>query len=261
MLPSSSRRVFRTDCDGATLRRIPAQATRWLIPGSPPTFTSGHFNILRYCNHPLADIEEINEVIVDRLNSCVMPTDASISSEISVLKCQKLLTRIETGQSRRQSPFHEGKSRQDSGKGPTSVCMMEFPGGDSRRKARDRPLPLRNACMAASCPKCMAPLWAFTRQLTRPVFVPVDGCGGEIPAIFDRGTLTNSRQSSRQRWLRGSRLFGKSTARSNRILRSASMAATIVANDSVRERENYKYLPLAELPRCHPDSIGIDRER
>ena len=38
-------------------------------------FHFGHFNIIRYCNRPFADTEEMNEIILQRLNSCVKPTD------------------------------------------------------------------------------------------------------------------------------------------------------------------------------------------
>jgi calcineurin-like phosphoesterase family protein len=38
-------------------------------------FHFGHFNIIRYCNRPFADTEEMNEAIIHRLNSCVKPTD------------------------------------------------------------------------------------------------------------------------------------------------------------------------------------------
>jgi calcineurin-like phosphoesterase family protein len=38
-------------------------------------FHLGHFNIIRYCSRPFADTQEMNEVIVDRLNSSVKPHD------------------------------------------------------------------------------------------------------------------------------------------------------------------------------------------
>jgi len=39
-------------------------------------FHLGHFNIIRYCNRPLADTRKMYEVIVDRLNARVKPNDS-----------------------------------------------------------------------------------------------------------------------------------------------------------------------------------------
>jgi hypothetical protein len=38
-------------------------------------FHLGHFNIIRYCNRPFADTQEMNEVIVERMNASVKPND------------------------------------------------------------------------------------------------------------------------------------------------------------------------------------------
>lgn len=34
-----------------------------------------HFNIIRYCNRPFANTQEMDEVIADRMNSCIKPND------------------------------------------------------------------------------------------------------------------------------------------------------------------------------------------
>jgi calcineurin-like phosphoesterase family protein len=38
-------------------------------------FHLGHFNIIRYCNRPFADTQEMNEAIVERMNASVKPND------------------------------------------------------------------------------------------------------------------------------------------------------------------------------------------
>jgi calcineurin-like phosphoesterase family protein len=38
-------------------------------------FHFGHFNIIRLCNRPFADAREMNEAMIERLNSCVKPGD------------------------------------------------------------------------------------------------------------------------------------------------------------------------------------------
>jgi len=38
-------------------------------------FHFGHFNIIRYCNRPFANVQEMDDVIADRLNACVKPND------------------------------------------------------------------------------------------------------------------------------------------------------------------------------------------
>ena len=38
-------------------------------------FHLGHFNIIRYCNRPFADTQEMNAAILERLNASVKPND------------------------------------------------------------------------------------------------------------------------------------------------------------------------------------------
>jgi calcineurin-like phosphoesterase family protein len=38
-------------------------------------FHLGHFNIIRYCNRPFANTQEMDDVITDRVNACVKPND------------------------------------------------------------------------------------------------------------------------------------------------------------------------------------------
>ena len=38
-------------------------------------FHLGHFNIIRYCNRPFADTQEMNEAIIERMNASVKPSD------------------------------------------------------------------------------------------------------------------------------------------------------------------------------------------
>jgi calcineurin-like phosphoesterase family protein len=38
-------------------------------------FHLGHFNIIRYCNRPFVDTQEMNAVILERLNAAVKPND------------------------------------------------------------------------------------------------------------------------------------------------------------------------------------------
>jgi calcineurin-like phosphoesterase family protein len=38
-------------------------------------FHFGQFNIIRYCNRPFANVQEMDGVIADRLNACVKPND------------------------------------------------------------------------------------------------------------------------------------------------------------------------------------------
>jgi calcineurin-like phosphoesterase family protein len=43
----------------------------WFTSG----FHSGHFNIIRYCNRPFANSQEMDAAILDRINACVKPND------------------------------------------------------------------------------------------------------------------------------------------------------------------------------------------
>jgi calcineurin-like phosphoesterase family protein len=38
-------------------------------------FHFGHFNIIRYCKRPFASTQEMDETLIDRMNSCVKPND------------------------------------------------------------------------------------------------------------------------------------------------------------------------------------------
>lgn len=38
-------------------------------------FHFGHFNIIRYCNRPFADSQEMDEAICERVNACAKPND------------------------------------------------------------------------------------------------------------------------------------------------------------------------------------------
>lgn len=38
-------------------------------------FHLGHSNIIRFCKRPFANAHEMNEAIVERMNSCVKPND------------------------------------------------------------------------------------------------------------------------------------------------------------------------------------------
>ncbi len=38
-------------------------------------FHSGHFNIIRYCNRPFANSQEMDEAICERVNACAKPND------------------------------------------------------------------------------------------------------------------------------------------------------------------------------------------
>ena len=38
-------------------------------------FHFGHFNIIRYCNRPFANIQEMDDAIADRVNACVKTND------------------------------------------------------------------------------------------------------------------------------------------------------------------------------------------
>ena len=43
-------------------------------------FHLGHSNIIRFCKRPFGNAHEMNEAIVEHLNSCVKPVDTSSTS-------------------------------------------------------------------------------------------------------------------------------------------------------------------------------------
>jgi calcineurin-like phosphoesterase family protein len=38
-------------------------------------FHFGHFNIIRYCKRPFANTQEMDNALIERMNSCVKPND------------------------------------------------------------------------------------------------------------------------------------------------------------------------------------------
>lgn len=45
-------------------------------------FHFGHFNIIRYCNRPFANSQEMDDVICERVNACAKPSDVLFFSGI-----------------------------------------------------------------------------------------------------------------------------------------------------------------------------------
>ncbi len=89
-------------------------------------FHLGHFNIIRYCNRPFADTQEMNEAIVERMNASVKPNDVLYFLGDFCMGGPKAVALYRNQDCQQDDPLHRRKSRQYDSKGTAPVHLLEF---------------------------------------------------------------------------------------------------------------------------------------